>query len=149
MAERQTLERECTTLTRYLVGAPAPAPCLAAYLRAHVGAPDRGPGAFADAPSAALIDRWTVWLGRRGGVATRLADAYCTLFRRGGPLRRKVTLALALLEHAPPHHGALHAGSGTGTIRTWGGLTATAVSYTHLTLPTITSGCRSRWAPCR
>ena len=24
---------------------------------------------------------------------------------------------------------------------------ATAVSYTHLTLPTITSGCRSRWSP--
>ena len=133
MAESRTLERECATLSRYLVGADAPAPCVEAYVRAHGGggAADGGPGFGADGPDPGpvLIDRWTVWLGRRGGAATRLADAYCTLFRRGGALRRKVTLALAVLEHAPPHHTALHAGSGSGPARAWVGLFGTGLVF--------------------
>ena len=123
MAESRTLERECATLSRYLVGAEATPPCVEAYLRANGAADgDRASG-------AASIDRWTVWLGRRGGAATRIADAYCSLFRRGGPLRRKVTLALAVLEHAPPHHTALHAGSGTGPVRTWLSLFTTGLVF--------------------
>ena len=139
MSESRALERECGTLSRYLVGAPAPALCVEAYLRAHAGAADGGPGfgvqpLAADGPPTptprpALIDRWTVALGRRGGAATRLVDAYCALFRRGGPLRRKLTLVLAVLEHAPPHHVALHAGSGTGPARAWIGLTWTGLLF--------------------
>jgi hypothetical protein len=144
MPEPRALERECTTLSRYLVGSAPPRACVDAYLRAHAGAVDGGPGAQANgpqgdggagspgggaAPSPPLIDRWTVWLGRRGGAVTRCADAYCTLFRRGGALRRKVTLTLAILEHAPPHHADLHSGSGTGPARAWIGLTGTGLAF--------------------
>jgi nucleoside-diphosphate-sugar epimerase len=45
------------------------------------------------------FDRVTLDLARRGPLCTRLADAYCAMFRRHGALRRKLILLMAIVEH--------------------------------------------------
>ncbi len=94
-AER-VLKAECRSLTAYLTGAP-PSPYVEErYTRAaHV----HGLGFDAD---FSCFDRATLWLARRGRMFARWADAYCALFHRAGPLRRKLVVLAAILEHVAP-----------------------------------------------
>ncbi|MEZ5063244.1 MAG: NAD(P)H-binding protein [bacterium] len=85
----ETLAREARLFTRHLIGREPPSSVMAKYSLAH--APGRhGPG-------GGDHDR-LVLLARRGTFATRLADAWAAVFDRGGVLRRKLVLLLAILE---------------------------------------------------
>lgn len=103
MTDHERQDREFRVFTRYLTGGGVTSELVAAYRRAHRDLP-----ALGDAPSRApLVDRASLALARLGGPATRVADAYTRFFRPDGPLRVRLVLALALLEHAPPHHERL------------------------------------------
>ncbi len=98
----ETLALECSALVRYLVGQPATAPMQAFYARAHATIPYRkGP------PPVAVDDALVSAIGS-GGVVLRAADAYARFFRPTGPLRQKLTLALAIVENSPETHAGLN-----------------------------------------
>jgi len=88
-ADSSVLEREASVFTRHLIGEEPPAYVTAKYVAAH-GAGRNGPGS---GERDSLVT-----LARRGPFAARLADAWSALFDRGGPLRRKLVLVVALLE---------------------------------------------------
>ena len=88
-ADASVLEREASVFTRHLIGEEPPAYVTAKYVAAH------GPGR--EGPGSGEGDA-LVALARRGPFAARLADAWSALFDRGGPLRRKLVLLVALLE---------------------------------------------------
>ena len=50
------------------------------------------------------FDAITVAFAMMGPLFTRLADAYCRLFRPRGALRQKLVLVLAILEVSPPFY---------------------------------------------
>ncbi|HMB71281.1 MAG TPA: hypothetical protein VKU85_18365, partial [bacterium] len=85
------LDRECHVFSRYLVGAPPGDAIRAHYRRAHLEAAH--PPVPAHAPDDALVA-----FARRGPAAARLADTWAALFDRGGPLRCKLVLLLAMFE---------------------------------------------------
>ncbi len=102
------LERECGVFCRALVGVDAPPALRAAYVRAHdvgavFGAAPIAASSAAGAPtppssSAPPFDRWLVRFAAASPARTRFADSYAVIFARGSLLRRKLVLALALLE---------------------------------------------------
>ena len=82
--------------THYLLALDANEYLLRQYAAAH------------EARAASLVpssrfDALSVALARHGPMWTRLADAYCRLFRPRGALRQKLVLTLALLEVTPPY----------------------------------------------
>jgi NADH dehydrogenase len=88
-ADPAVLRREVSVLTRHLIGVEPPPYVAAKYVAAHE--PGReGPGS---GEGDVLVS-----LAHRGPFAARLADAWGALFDRGGPLRRKLVLIVALLE---------------------------------------------------
>ncbi|MBK6486546.1 MAG: NAD(P)H-binding protein [Gemmatimonadetes bacterium] len=90
-----TLAKEFATFARYL-GTRRPSPrATSAYVRAHQSAA---------AVRGDRFDRWLVALARRSALACGLADAYARLARPYGPLRRRLVLALAVLESSPAVH---------------------------------------------
>jgi hypothetical protein len=93
MREATAIDRlagECSTLTRYLTGRAAPAPVVRAYQRAH---------ALCDLDtSTGSLDAALVRLARAGPVYARGADALASVCFRGGALRRKIVLLVAILE---------------------------------------------------
>ncbi len=98
-AERARLERECQVFARVLAGARPSAWFVAKYLQAHAcGAvqPSHGIGGF---------DRTLLALARLGALGARAADAHASVLDRGGLLRHKLVLALALLESAAESAG--------------------------------------------
>jgi nucleoside-diphosphate-sugar epimerase len=95
-SEPDALDRECQVFTRHLIGVAADAFVLAAY-RDAVG---RLP---ALQPKTAFDDLLLSW-ARRGGWWTRVADAYAALFARDSALRRRLVMALAILETRAPFH---------------------------------------------
>lgn len=101
------LERECAGFCRYLLDRdPTPA-LIARYLEAHALGVVTIPG------SATRFDRALVALSRGGKLATRCCDVHARFFRRGGALRRKLVLCLALAECDPelyPRVDEVHAG---------------------------------------
>lgn len=103
MTDHERLAREFRAFTRYLTGGGVTPELVAAYDRAHRDLPALR-GGDSRAP---LVDRASLALARLGGPATRVADAYTRFFRPAGPLRVRLVLTLALLEHAPPHHERL------------------------------------------
>lgn len=91
------LDDECRALTRYLTGRPPTDYVLACYRRAR----DFAPGA---SQPPAPIDRALARAARLSRGTARLADAYARWLRPAGPLRRRLTLLLAILESAPDTH---------------------------------------------
>ncbi len=121
-----TLDRECDVFTRALTGGKATPALSRAYLEGHTTIPLL---AAARLRPLSAVDRASLQLARTGPFGTRAADAYARLFRPGGPLRQKLTLVLAILEHAPPHHLLLNTGSGVGRVRAGLGLVGLGTSF--------------------
>lgn len=94
--ERARLEREGDVLARFVAGCPLSARGRERYVAAHARGelrPPRGVGGF---------DRVLVGLARTGTLGARIADAHASLLDRGGLLRHKLVLVLALLESSSP-----------------------------------------------
>jgi hypothetical protein len=115
MSEASTaaLDRECTVFTRYLVGGNPTDGLRLAYRRGHDSIPFRRN----DDRSSAPLDQWALRVARLGSPGVRAADAYHRFFHPFGALRQKLTLLLAILEHAPPFHVDLNRGVGGGPLR--------------------------------
>jgi hypothetical protein len=92
------LDDECRALARYLTGRPPDDYVLTCYRRAA----DFVPGAT---DPLQPIDRVLWRAARASRITARSADAYARWFRPAGPLRRRITLLLAILESAPGTHG--------------------------------------------
>ncbi len=90
-AEAQ-LSLECEHFTRYLIGESPGRGVIGSYLRAHAVQVVDPPG------GATGFDRALVRVAARGGVWARAADAHARFFAKGGLLRRKLVLLLAILE---------------------------------------------------
>jgi hypothetical protein len=97
-----SIERECRALVRYLVGQDPPAYVVDRYRAARGSAAPAG-------ERLAPIDRALLGATRLGSTLARLADGYARVARPTGPLRRRLTLAVAILECAPPSHLRLNA----------------------------------------
>jgi hypothetical protein len=96
MTDAEALEKECRALCGRFGVADPPPYVVRKYLEAHE--PGRcGPGTGDGTPDETLLA-----LARRGGAWLALADAHAAVFRRGGALRRKMILALAILESYGP-----------------------------------------------
>jgi hypothetical protein len=119
------LDRECTVFTRYLVGGEPTNDLRRAYRQGHARIPFRSGGA---APDTAL-DRWALRLTHLGAPGVRAADAYHRFFHPAGALRQKLTLLLAILEHAPPFHIDLNRGGAGGPIRAAMGLAGVGIAF--------------------
>jgi nucleoside-diphosphate-sugar epimerase len=85
------LDAECNAFVRHLAGIDAPEHLRRHYRRAHE------PGRHGPVDPAAPDDP-LVAFARGGPGRTYLADAWASLFDRGGPLRRKLSLVCAMLE---------------------------------------------------
>lgn len=84
------LERECGVFCRALIEQDAPPALRSAYARAHeIGAVGRAASAF---------DRFLAKWAAASPSRARFADSYAVLFAPGSLLRRKLVLALALVE---------------------------------------------------
>jgi len=105
------LERECRSYTRYLTGHHPTPYVIAKYLDFHQ---KMGIGVTGD-----RFERLLVSISARGPVWTRLADSYASIWRKNSVLRKKLVIALALLECAPPAFETLDrcpAGGFLGTV---------------------------------
>jgi hypothetical protein len=87
------LERECGTFCRYLSGRAPNRYVVEKYVAYH-----RLTGAFA---GPLPFDAALVRLAARGPWLARLADSYSARFARGSVLRKKLALALGILECSP------------------------------------------------
>lgn len=90
---RAALERECRTFTRYLVGRDPSPYVVEKYCEAHATLP-----AF----RGGLFDEQLTRVARWRPLAAFAADAYARFFAPRGALRKKLVLALAILETSPP-----------------------------------------------
>jgi hypothetical protein len=105
-----TLAREFERLARYL-GTRSPTPAAtAAYVSAH-------PSVVA--VPADRLDRWLVAVGRRSGIGCARADTYARLARPHGVLRRKLVLALAVLESSATSHADYDTARSSTTLSAW------------------------------
>jgi hypothetical protein len=89
--------KEHAVFTRYLTN-KAPTEYVATQYRMALAA--RG---LAKEACSSAFDRVTLTLARRGPLCARLADAYCTIFRRHGLLRQRLILLMAIVEHTAPY----------------------------------------------
>ncbi len=90
------LDDECRVFTRHLVGVAADEVVAAAYRDAV----RRLPALQTATPFDELLLSWA----RRGVWWTCVADAYAALFARDSTLRRRLVMALAILETRAPFH---------------------------------------------
>ena len=121
-SQRTDLERECAVFCRYLTQTAPSAYLLERYVNGHVSFP-------ATPLTTSSLDRTLLAFARLGTTATRIADTYAARFSRRGPLRCKLVLMLALVEHdAVRHHSFDHARSG-GRIATLVALSATGIAW--------------------
>lgn len=95
-SQADALDDECRVFTRHLVGAVADDVVAAAYRDAVRRLPALQPAT----PFDELLLSWA----RRGVWWTRVADAYAALFARQSTLRRRLVMALAILETRAPFH---------------------------------------------
>jgi len=88
------IEQECQSYARYLAGC-APTPyVIAKYLDFHQK--------MGNDPTGDRFERLLVSVSARGPLWARLADSYCSIWRKNSLLRKKLVVVLALLECAPP-----------------------------------------------
>ncbi|MEO8198922.1 MAG: hypothetical protein ABI679_00240 [Gemmatimonadota bacterium] len=104
------LDRESLIFTRYITGRGPTDYVVRKYQDGHLAIPFRREQAT-DPLDAALV-----LFSRRGGGFVRVADAYARVFRPHGILRQKLTLLLAVLEHAPPFYPDLTSGMVAGSV---------------------------------
>ncbi|HTF88381.1 MAG TPA: hypothetical protein VK843_08225 [Planctomycetota bacterium] len=96
--QAQELARECGTWCRYLAGLePSPA-LVERFLDAHAR------GIVEPEGSECRFDRALVRIARRGTFLAQMCDVHSRIFRPAGLLRRKLVLALALLETDAKSH---------------------------------------------
>ncbi len=95
-------ESECQTFTRYLTGREATPYVIEKYRQLHAGIA---------LGSADELDRKLVEVAARGPWRSQLADAFARRFRPFGPLRRKLALLLAVLEHSPEYYADMTHGT--------------------------------------
>lgn len=93
-----SLARECVVFARYLADTAPPPSMPAYYISAHARIPYRAGGPPRGVDAALLA------AGRLGGPALRAADSYARFLRPTGPLRQKLSLALAILDNSPETH---------------------------------------------
>jgi NADH dehydrogenase len=93
--ETITLDRECETFARHLIGQAPNHAVRATYADAH-----RQLGLDPDT----RFDRLLLAIARRGPWLTRMTDGYAALFARRAVLRKKLVLLLAILETCPPFY---------------------------------------------
>ena len=97
-SDEALLERESVVWCHYLIDAEPSRGVREGYLRAH------RVGAVEPAGGSSAFDRALVAFARRGPHFARFADVHARLFSGSGLLRRKLVLALALLETDPDAH---------------------------------------------
>jgi hypothetical protein len=119
-ATDEVLAREFGVWSRYLGTAAPEAQAVAAYVRAH--------------PSAALhagdrFDRTLVSVARRSPAWCALADSYARRVRPYGSLRRKLVLALAVLESTPQAHAAYDTAKAGAPVVSWLALAASGAGW--------------------
>jgi hypothetical protein len=107
-ADSPTLTSECRAWSRYLADLePSPA-VVARYLDAHAR------GVVEPRGSECAFDRALVACARAGPFMARVCDVHARIFRPAGLLRRKLVLALALLETDAQSHARVdEVGSGS------------------------------------
>ena len=86
------LNEECEVFTRYLLDESPSAKVKASYVRAHEI------GTVAPPEGVTTHDRVALALARRGGTWLKMADVNARFFGKGGYLRRKLVMLLALIE---------------------------------------------------
>lgn len=116
----EALAREFAVWSHYLGTAAPPARATAAYVRAHAG--------VAASPGDA-VDGMLVRMARRSPGWCALADSYARRARPYGTLRRKLVLALAVLESTPVVHAGYDTARAGSRPWTWGALVALGVSW--------------------
>lgn len=109
-AQRNLVIEEFAVFARHLGTRTPGDSAVAAYLTAHPRAAR---------PAGDGVDRRLLRLARRGHRWCALADAYARLFRPWGPLRRRVVLALAVLESSPETHGGYDRARPGALAATW------------------------------
>lgn len=106
-----TADRECRVFTRHLLGVEADAFVLATYRDAVARVPALAP--------ASAFDEALLASARRGAGWTRIADAYAALLARDSALRRRLVMALAILETRAPFHHRIDAPAGVPGLSLW------------------------------
>lgn len=105
-ADRETVDRECVTFTRHLIGLSPDAFILDRYAAAIGVVP-----ALTPSPG---FDRAMLGIARRGVLAARCSDAYAALFARRSTLRKRLVMLLAILETRAPYSARIdHAVGGS------------------------------------
>ena len=94
------LERECRSYTRYLAGCEPPEYAIK-YAIAKYRDFHRRSDALADL-KCEPFDRFLVETSARGPFWARLASSYAGRFRKSTAVRKKLIVALAILECTPP-----------------------------------------------
>lgn len=92
---RATLERECRTFTRYLVGREPTPYVVGKYCDAHTAS---------QAFTGDRFDHRITATARLHPFTTFVADAYARFFAPRGGFRKKLILLLAILETCPPFY---------------------------------------------
>ncbi len=104
------LAREFGRFARYLGTRSPDLAAAAAYVGAH---------ASAAAIPADRLDHWLVALARHSGAGCTLADTYARLVRPHGLLRRKLVLALAVLESSGASHADYDTARSSPALSAW------------------------------
>jgi len=94
MANGNSLEAECQTFARYLLGSVPQPYVVGKYADAH-----RVSAVFSQ---GTRFDNLLVRVARKHPVLTRLADSHARMFAPTGLLRKKLVLLLAILETSAP-----------------------------------------------
>ncbi len=116
----RTLAREFGVFARYL-GAPSDDRRLAeAYVRCHAS--------LSSAPDD-RFDAWLLALAQGGALRCALADCYARRTRPFGVLRRKLVLALAVLESMPQTHATFDTAVASSAVAAWVSLVALGVRW--------------------
>lgn len=95
------LDRECSIFCEYLIGAKPTDYVLRKYQDAHAT------GSIGQENKLQPFDRVMLSLASVQPFATRIVDAYASVFFRNSSVRRKLILLLAILESCAPYHHQL------------------------------------------
>jgi nucleoside-diphosphate-sugar epimerase len=118
-AERDALTREFAVFASYLGSSNTAPRAAASYARSHVSV----------APPTDAFDRWLVTVARRSATACSLADAYARFSRPYGALRRKLVLALAVLESSPAVHRDYDTANPSGRLFAWAAIAGAGLGW--------------------
>lgn len=127
MDDDAVLRREFVVFASYLGARGDAGRGTAQYVRAHASLP----------LDATPLDRVLLAFGRTSRVAASLADAYARLVRPYGLLRRKIVLALAVLESSPATHADFDTAAPSGPTFAWLSLAALGTWWALRTLAAV------------